>query len=497
MSSEAARTEGGGGRAGLPSTNPTKSYWLHAPSEVLLGHRTTEDLPEEADIVIVGSGITGAFAARFLLEEEEGNGKRVVLLEAREAVSGATGRNGGHCQPLVYGAVPEVAEFEIENFEYLKKMVEDEQIDCDWVTLAGIHAFYTQNMFDLAASSVARLQHSNPSLASTLELVNSPSECPQFRIPTALGAVIQKKAASLWPYKLVAHVLGSLLSSTSASQFNLQTNTPVSSLTPSSDSPGWTVVTPRGDIRTQKVLVATNGYTSHLLPSFSDLIVPVRGQVCSLIPPSSSTQPAVQLAHSYVFAADPEQIENSTTAGAAPRDDYLVQRPLPTGEIIFGGGRRYAQKLGVGISADDEVEHHVAQYLRSELAPVLDLSDGVKEQELKASYEWSGVMGYSRDLHAWVGQVPPSLGGGENGGLYVCAGYTGHGMPAATLSARAVAREILGLVEAKGAGKLPREFRITEERVARASGLPLVEGGWEVNTFGTLFSGVLGQEEKE
>jgi hypothetical protein len=101
--------------AGLPSRNPSKSYWLREPDAALLGHRGTAELPETADVVVVGSGITGGFAARFLLEGEggkgqggvgggcaggkregkgegEGDGLRVVMLEAREVCSGATGR---------------------------------------------------------------------------------------------------------------------------------------------------------------------------------------------------------------------------------------------------------------------------------------------------------------------------------------------------------------------------------------------------------------------
>lgn len=76
------------GQAGLPVPNPSDSYWLRDPEPELLGHRTTEELPDEVDVVVVGSGITGAFAARFLLE----GGKEVLLLEAREAGWGATGR---------------------------------------------------------------------------------------------------------------------------------------------------------------------------------------------------------------------------------------------------------------------------------------------------------------------------------------------------------------------------------------------------------------------
>lgn len=80
---------------GLPSKQSSASFWHSEPSEFLLGHRTTPDLPEQADIVIVGSGITGASAARFLAEDERAKGLSVVMLEAREACWGATGRNGG------------------------------------------------------------------------------------------------------------------------------------------------------------------------------------------------------------------------------------------------------------------------------------------------------------------------------------------------------------------------------------------------------------------
>lgn len=76
------------GQAEFPSVQSTESYWHHQPSEKLLGHRTTADVPATADVVIVGSGITGAFAARELV----GSGRRIVMLEAREACWGATGR---------------------------------------------------------------------------------------------------------------------------------------------------------------------------------------------------------------------------------------------------------------------------------------------------------------------------------------------------------------------------------------------------------------------
>jgi glycine/D-amino acid oxidase-like deaminating enzyme len=71
----------------------------------LLGHRTTEELPSEADIVIVGTGITGTSAARFLSEDARAKGKSIVVLDAREACWCATGRVSHISDRLCYAAV--------------------------------------------------------------------------------------------------------------------------------------------------------------------------------------------------------------------------------------------------------------------------------------------------------------------------------------------------------------------------------------------------------
>jgi lysine/ornithine N-monooxygenase len=80
------------GQAGLPTPNSTKSFWHSEPSKTLLGHRTTSSLPTEADVVIIGSGISGASAAYHLKQDKDGTDLNIVMLEAREACWGATGR---------------------------------------------------------------------------------------------------------------------------------------------------------------------------------------------------------------------------------------------------------------------------------------------------------------------------------------------------------------------------------------------------------------------
>ncbi|KAL1869189.1 hypothetical protein VTK73DRAFT_3325 [Phialemonium thermophilum] len=485
------------GQSGLPVPDPTKSYWHREPSKKLLGHRTTVDLPETADIVIIGSGITGSFAAHFLK-----NGKaidaKVLVLEAREACWGATGRNGGHCQPLIYMSSPEVAKFELDTYHFLRGFVEENKISCDWVCFSGVHAFLTQESFEAAASSIERLRVSHPELAAQAKVVRereSPGNRPDaeslssLRIPTARGAVIQEHAASLWPYKLVAWVLEQLLEEFPAPSFNLQTNTPVTKLQKvslgsqarGSGGSRWVLTTPRGRVTTPTVLLCTNAYTSRLLPAFSDLIVPTRGQIAAILPPRTTglamgreeTGIPAQLEHSYLFVGDDPE-------SGSVRDDYLVQRPLPEGELIFGGGRNRAKDFAAGEWRDDVIEEPVSRWLRGELSPPLDLTprrsstafekdnkDCNGEALLDASFEWTGIMGFSRDNYPWVGAVPQSLGG-EDGGLWICGGYTGHGMPAAALSARAVVQQIVGGRADEEAIILPREFQVTEQRVNTA-----------------------------
>lgn len=84
----------------LPRSDPTVPYWQDPPSSIA-HHRTTPDLPSTADYVIIGSGISGACIALNLLERKPD--AKVVMLEARTACSGATGRNGepiSHPHPL-------------------------------------------------------------------------------------------------------------------------------------------------------------------------------------------------------------------------------------------------------------------------------------------------------------------------------------------------------------------------------------------------------------
>lgn len=77
---------------GLPAKDYLRSFWLSEPTS-LQNHRTSPELPSAADVIVIGSGISGTLMAYNLLQKQPGT--RIVMLDAREVCGGATGRNGG------------------------------------------------------------------------------------------------------------------------------------------------------------------------------------------------------------------------------------------------------------------------------------------------------------------------------------------------------------------------------------------------------------------
>lgn len=467
--------------------------------------------------------MTGASVAHHLLNDTHGDSQgeqkypSVVMLEAREACWGATGRNGGHCQPVLFEHPhdPSIAHFELANFHALQNLIETKTIDCEFTAQPGVRAIYSSQVLTDIELALLTIQGTAPELAQKMRLVTKKSELESLRIPKAMGAVVTSIAARMWPYKFVSRILEDLLTSSESlsGTFNLQTLTPVQSLTPCSNEEGWTVQTPRGTILASKVVLATNAYTSHLLPSFSDLIVPCRGQMSALKPLDS--------------VAGEKRLKTSIGFMGEGVDDYLIQRPDGRGgELMFGGGRQYGPSMGV--TDDSEIDDETARYLRSNLVETLGLPEGKEmegggrmvvcqfcrmrkvrcsgvcpqqpctncvtfgaqcrstsyktwgtptHKEFQATHEWTGIMGFSRDELPWIGPVP------DKRNLYVAAGFTGHGMPNTWLCGKAVA-----LMLQRGTGtldvtvtdreirlealaqdvRLPRSYLVTKRRIERA-----------------------------
>jgi glycine/D-amino acid oxidase-like deaminating enzyme len=201
----------------------------------------------------------------------------------------------------------------------------------------------------------------------------------------------------------------------------------------------------------------------------------------ALIPPVQAEGEEKILPNSYGMKC----YSPTATSGSG---DYLIQRPFnsvpnPKAHLMFGGGKNEGKLPVFGADAADDsiVDEDSVAYLKRSLLDMLKLpgkTEGLAE--LYADYAWSGIMGFSRDTAPWVGQIPNSKS------LWICAGYTGHGMPNAMLCAKGVVDMLLeaeqegGDVPALQAamiedGRLPQNYLITEERLQEALGMPSVQ----------------------
>ena len=133
----------------------------------------------------------------------------------------------------------------------------------------------------------AKVLYSAPSLSSHL------THSQRTRSNVALAAY-EFPAGSLWPFKLVTHLIRLCIDKHG---LNLQTNTPARAVTQAA-SGKWEIKTDRGTLTTEKVVYCTNAFTATLLPEFLGRIAPYRGQ-CSAVIPTKAFSGKDMLTHTY------------------------------------------------------------------------------------------------------------------------------------------------------------------------------------------------------
>ncbi len=455
-------------RAALPSLNPTKSFWQSSHPNDLVDHRSTPHLPRAADVIVIGSGITAVFAVKELLELS--SFVRVLVLEARGICSGATGRNGGHLQPLVHEQPPHIIDFELSTFELVESLIKNCDIPCDFRQLPGCIGFWNKVYFEEAKEALAKARGIDANHADLVEVIEDPDELRKLSLQGAVGALRQKAAATLSPYKLVIWMWQDLLTRYS-DRLNLQAYTPVHSIDDGVNGSGANVRTSRGPVHIPDghVVVASNGYASYLIPELEEVITPTQGQMSASDPQGSYAHQLLPHSYGFLGVGDQDRVMS----------DYLCQAPLATGgHLMYGGGRAYVPYGGSGVSDDSYVNLDAEEYLQS-LPDRLDLGtpspasaeQGSLSPRLEVTSSWTGIMGYSKDHYPWVGKIP-------NRNIWTASGYTGHGMTNAPACGRYIAQLIVdderGEELAKGKSTasrrqdIPKEYLITGARLAAA-----------------------------
>ncbi|RDW68591.1 FAD dependent oxidoreductase-8 [Coleophoma crateriformis] len=436
----------------FPVENSTLPFWRTELHEID-NHQSTSELPAKCDVLIIGSGFSGASIAYHLLDDNP-SPPSIVILEARSACSGATGRNGGHCKPDVYYKVPkyirmygreaaaEIAMFEASQVYSIKELVEKEKIDCDFNITRAYDAVLDEELAETCKKEFDQLIADKFPTIKDIGYLPGPAAVALTGVKAAKAA-FSFTVGSLWPYKLVTHLLALVVKK----GVNFQTHTPVTSVSDSPDADGyWTVFTHRGQIKTKKVVFATNGYTAGILPQYVERIIPVRG-ICSRITvPENTIAPSVPYSYSVRHNAK----------GA----DYQITRP--DGSIIVGGGRpRYFHKTEewYNVFDDSKLIEPAVPHFHGLMQRTFR---GWENSEAKLDRIWTGIMGYTTDLMPHTGAVP------SKPGQFICAGFNGHGMPSIFLSAKGVAKMIRTDCAFEETG-VPQPYKTTETRLKDTS----------------------------
>ncbi|THU94716.1 FAD dependent oxidoreductase [Dendrothele bispora CBS 962.96] len=441
----------------LPVSNPTKSFWLDSAPDVnpLANEGSKGPLTQDADICIIGSGITGVSAAyhmsKIIAERPTETTFKVVILEARDFCSGATGRNGGHLCPAVfldfkyfeskYGTEEAIKSLAIENYtvDSILRYIAEENFTDEVDLVAGGHITlfvteeeYAEAQADFEAAKKAGLPLNDVEWISKEDMHAYGVDFP--------GASLATKGHNLWPLKLVTRLYNSAKSHTSRLSLDLHTRTPVTSIeslqearddNPTTSTRRWKLNTPRGFISTSYVFHATNAYTGYLLPHMHGPqgIVPTRGQVIAL------------------RAARPLQDLTKKAWYANEGFEYWFPRPMKLGEefplCILGGGRSAAGPTFEWFESDDGMYNEDAGKALRACLP--DLFPGRYEEGREPEMEWTGIMGFTKMKDPFVGPVlENSLGTSDKfKGQYVSVGYSGHGMPRAFSCALIVSSMII------------------------------------------------------
>ncbi|EPE28433.1 FAD/NAD(P)-binding protein [Glarea lozoyensis ATCC 20868] len=446
----------------FPVDGSTQSYWQYEGQHNGLPEKLKQnniDFPDICDVAIVGGGYAGIATAYHLLKSTSPP-PRVVLLEGREPCLGATGRNGGHLRPDYFmaaaksserygaAAASEVVQFEVNHLSAIKSLIESEDIDCDFNETVSLCVFTKPEQAVFAREVYDKLQQ-EPSFDEAL--LNRVDFYTGVDAPHRTGVIEAKgyfstPAAHFSPYKLFTALLACCMDL----GLCLRTSTTVESVEKSKGD-DHILTTLLGDtLSAKKVVIAANAYTSALLPEYTTAIVPCKGLVCHITGPEDRVLSKLPASSFAIMEQDP--ISNATGY------NYMLQ--LADNSIVVGGAHHKYDTNDLGSwyhNFDDTQLITPAQsYFEDKFMQRSFI--GWEDSQAHVDRVWTGIMGYSTDSLPHVGEVP------DRQGVFVIAGFHGHGMPVIFLAAKGVAALIDQGTPYNKTG-LPSIFKISRDRL--------------------------------
>ena len=361
-----------------------------------------------ADLVIVGGGLTGLWAA--ISAREANPESSVVLLEAKSIAFGASGRNGGFIsESLTHGIAHGLAMWPDEISTLLRMGRENLAEIAAFLTAEGIQA----GLRLCGKTAVAVQQHQVEQLRASVDLhrkfgedalfldgeqvradVNSPTYLAGMRVHTGSGLL--DPAMLCWGLKRAALTRG----------VRIHEDTAVTGVARS--GAGVAIRTPLGAVHAKQIVLATNAYPP-LLKRLRAWVLPIYDHVLVTEPLNAS-----QL-------ADIGWSENQGMTDSGNQFHYYRRTP---DDRILWGGYDAVYYFGNKTDAAREQRDRSHQLLARQFFETFPQLRG-----LRFTHRWAGLIDSTS-------RFTPLIGTALDGRMAYSVGYTGLGVAASRFGAR-------------------------------------------------------------
>jgi glycine/D-amino acid oxidase-like deaminating enzyme len=383
-----------------------RPFWLTQPG----APRPTDPLDGnlDADLVVVGAGLTGLWAA--LLAKEADPDREVVLLEGERIAFGATGRNGGFMDAsLTHGIengaarwhdeMPQLEQLGRQNFAAIKEAMERHGIDAGFEE-TGELAFATE---PYQAEWLPELVETARSYGWRAEAWSAERAREEVRSPTYHGAAhLPDGRAVVDPARLAWGLAGAV----GESGVHVFERSPVTAL--ERDGAGILARTHAGRVTARRAILATSAFPP-LVGAIRRYVVPV---------------------YDYVLVTEPLSQERRSSLGWQGRhgltdlaNQFHYYRLTSDDRVLWGGyDAVYNFRNGMGPHLDERPA--TFELLATHFFETFPQLEGVR-----FTHRWGGAIDTCSRFSVMFGKA---LGGRA---VYA-VGYTGLGVAASRFGAQ-------------------------------------------------------------